>query len=163
MVGLVLLGGLVIASDFYFDERDALTTVRDNLELEWLLIQDQLDQKELWEMRAHWMDQNQPEFTSADQITQMIYKDSLAEEETGFTTSKQNLLPTEITVYYNQAGVAFVAQGELAPFMRWLYDLTRPESFRVLRNIKITPDKENEEEIIASNIELLRWHTPSGI
>lgn len=159
LLGLVLLGAGVIASDVYFDKRAELTSERTQLNTDWIEIQILFEDKELWEMRANWLNQNQPAFTSSEQIAQAIFKDALAEEETGFTTSKQNLLPNDRTPDYIQAGVTLIAQGELPSFMRWAYDLTRPESFRVISNLKLTPDKEEEGRIVAQ-MELLRWYAP---
>jgi len=159
LLGLVLLGAGVVASDIYFDRRDELKAERENLDTEWLEIQITFEEKELWEMRANWLNQNQPAFTSNEQIAQSIFKEALAEDETGFTTSKQNLLPNDRTTDYIQAGVTLIAQGELPSVMRWAYNLTRPESFRVINNFKLTPDKEDEGKIVAT-MELLRWYAP---
>ncbi len=163
LVGLAFLGGLVIASSFYFDKRDELVVERQDLDSDWAIIQANLEVKELWEMRALWLEKNQPKFTSYEQMTQALFKESLAEGETGFTTSKHNPLPNDRTSEYMQAGVSFIAQGDLSSFMRWVYDLTRPDSFRVFKNLKLAPDKENEDKIIATNIELLRWYAPPDL
>lgn len=163
LVGIAFLGGIVIASSFYFDKRDQLRAERQILDDDWMDIQAKLEVKELWETRAQWLEQNQPQFTSYEQITQSLFKEALAEDETGFTTSKHNPLPNDRTSEYMQAGVSFIAQGDLSSFMRWIYDLTRPDSFRVFRNLKLAPDKEDEQKIIATNVELLRWYAPPEI
>jgi hypothetical protein len=61
--------------------------------------------------------------------------------------------------YFTQAGVSLSASGDLASVFRWLHDLNRPENFRVIRNIKVGPDKDKAENIVAQ-FELLRWYTP---
>ncbi|MCB1206852.1 MAG: hypothetical protein KDN18_21530, partial [Verrucomicrobiae bacterium] len=60
---------------------------------------------------------------------------------------------------YVQASVALSASGDLKSVFRWLYDLNRPEQFRVIRNLKVQPDKETPENIIAT-FELLGWYAP---
>ena len=94
-----------------------------------------------------------------EQIEQEVYKMALAEEVAGVTTSKQTLLPTTTTPDYVQAGVSLSASGDLASVFRWIHSLNRPEDFRVIRNIKVQPDKEKPENIVA-NFELLRWYAP---
>lgn len=159
LLGMLVLGGVVIGSDYYFDQRDLLLSERANLETERVEIEALFEEKEIWEMRASWLESNQPEFTTNEQIEQAIFQEALAEKAEGVTTSKQTPLPTVSTPDYIQAGVALSASGELKSVFRWLYDLNRPEDFRVIRNLKVQPDKETPENIIAT-FELLRWYAP---
>ncbi len=159
LLAMLFLGAVVIGSDFYFDKRDALVAERSNLDTEWVEIEALFEEKEIWEMRAEWLDQHQPEFATTEEISQEIYQLALAEKVDGVTTSKQTLLPTETTPDYVQAGVSLSAAGDLASVFRWLHSLNRPEDFRVIRNLKVQPDKEKPEEIIAT-FELLRWYAP---
>lgn len=159
LLGLVLLGTLVVGSDFYLDRRDELRAERTTLENEWIAIRTLFEEKEMWEMRANWLERNQPAFTTNEEIAQAIHEVSQAKDETGFTTSKLNLLPNERTPEYVQAGVSLTAQGDLSAIFRWIYDLTRPESFRVVRTLKLAPDREDSESVVAQ-MELLRWYAP---
>lgn len=159
LLAMLFLGAVVIGSDFYFDKRDTLIAERSTLDTEWVEIEALFEEKEIWEMRAEWLEQHQPKFTSSEQIEQEVYKMALAEEVAGVTTSKQTLLPTTTTPDYVQAGVSLSASGDLASVFRWIHSLNRPEDFRVIRNIKVQPDKEKAENIVA-NFELLRWYAP---
>lgn len=159
LLAMLLLGGVVIASDFYFDRRDLLLNERRRLEEEWIVIETLFEEKELWEARAEWLDRSQPAFTSSEQVEQAIYQEALAKDAEGVTTSKQALMPTLTTPDFVQAGVSLNATGELSDVFRWLYELNRPEEFRVIRNLKVAPDKEAPEKIIAQ-FELLRWYAP---
>ncbi len=159
LLAMLLLGGVVIASDFYFDRRDLLLSEKARLEEEWIVIETLFEEKDLWEARAEWLDASQPAFTSAEQIEQAIYQEALAKEAEGVTTSKQSLIPTITTADYVQAGVSLTASGELPDVFRWLYELNRPEDFHVVRNLKVAPDKEAPEKVIAQ-FELLRWYAP---
>lgn len=159
MLAMLLLGAGVIGSDFYFDKRDALIAERAALDTEWVEIEALFEEKEIWEMRAEWLTQHQPKFTSNEQIDQSIYQQALAEKVDGVVTSKQTLLPTVTTPDYVQAGVSLSAAGDLPSVFRWLHLLNRPEEFRVIRNLKVQPDKEKPENIVAT-FELLRWYAP---
>jgi acyl-CoA synthetase (AMP-forming)/AMP-acid ligase II len=157
LLGIFFLGAVVISSDFYFDKRDTLVAEAATLETEWVEIEALFEEKEIWEMRADWLTQQQPKFTSNEQIDQAIYQEALADKVPGVTTSKQTLLPTVTTPDYVQAGVSLSASGDLPSVFRWLHLLNRPESFRVIRNLKVQPDKEKPENVIAT-FELLRWY-----
>ena len=141
------------------DEPTVLLAERTNLENEWIVIETRFEEREIWEARAAWLDANQPAFTSTEEIDQSIYQEALAEKVDGVTTSKHTLLPTLTTPDYVQAGVSLTASGELKDVFRWLYELNRPEGFRVIRNLKVQPDKETPENILAT-FDLLRWYAP---
>lgn len=159
LLGMLFLGAVVIGSDFYFDKRDALVAERSTLDTEWVEIEALFEEKEIWEMRADWLNQHQPKFTSSEQIDQAIYQEALADKVEGVTTSKQTLLPTVTTPDYVQAGVSLSAAGDLPSVFRWIHSLNRPEDFRVIRNLKVQPDKEKPEDVVAT-FELLRWYAP---
>ena len=159
LLGMLVLGAVVIGSDYYINQRDLLLSKRTDLETEWVEIEALFEEKEIWEMRAGWLEKNQPKFTSNEQIEQAIFQEAMAEKAEGVTTSKQTPLPTVSTPDYVQASVALSASGDLKSVFRWLYDLNRPEQFRVIRNLKVQPDKETPENIIAT-FELLRWYAP---
>lgn len=160
LLGILLIGGLVIGSDYFFDERERLLNEQGQLRNEWIVIETLFEEKDLWEMRSTWLEEKQPRFTSSEAADQAIYQESLAQGVSGVTTSKQNLLPAVSTPNYVQAGVSLSASGTLGDVFRWLYDLNQPEDFRVVRNLKVVPDKESPEHIIAT-FELLRWYAPA--
>lgn len=160
LLGMLLLGAAVVGSDYYLDRRDLLLAERTNLENEWIVIETLFEEKELWEARAGWLAENQPKFTTTEKIDQDIYQEALAEKTDGVATSKLSLLPTLSTPDYVQAGVSLTASGELKDVFRWIYELNRPEGFRVIRNLKVQPDKEAPEKILAT-FDLLRWYAPS--
>jgi len=156
---LALLGAGVVGSDLYFDRLDQLESERTALENEWIEIDTLFEDRERWEMRANWLREHQPEFSDTEEIDQSIFDRALAEEVAGVTTSRRNLLPTARTEHYVQAGVSLEARGELAPVLRWFHDLTRPSSFRVIRNLELTPDEKEEGRVVA-RFDLLRWYAP---
>tara|TARA_R110002096_G_scaffold116864_5_gene253320 strand:- start:5807 stop:6328 length:522 start_codon:yes stop_codon:yes gene_type:complete len=159
LLSLALLGAAVVCSDIYFDRRDELSGEKGNLETEWIEIEALFEEKEMWELRANWLDKNQPSFTNNETITQSIFDRVQSPSISGVTTSRLTLLPVDSSPYYIQAGVSLTAEGELGRIFRWLYDLTPPTAFRVARNIKLTPSPE-DPEIINAKFELLRWYAP---
>lgn len=164
LLGLALLGAVVIFSNVYFEKRDELRSEQENLAAEWEEIEILFEERELWEMRANWLTANQPKYTSSDQVANEIFDIAQAKGVKGVETSKQVLIPIdeEVSPHYIQAGVSLQAKGSLPDVLRWIYDLTRPETFRVVRNLSLAPDKENPESIIAK-FELLRWYAPKNI
>ncbi len=156
---LFLVGGVVLF-DSYWDRRKELLAAREILENEWIAIETLLEEREKWEVRRHWLDLNQPKFTSDEEISQEIFRIALAEQHPSVRVSKQTLLPTRTTAHFTEVGVSLVAGGSLPDVSKWIFGLTGPESFYAIRNLKIMPDKENQKDIL-SQMELLRWYTPS--
>lgn len=157
MLSVALVGGLVVLADYYFDNRDALRAERNNLENEWITIQTLFEDRQKWNSRSTWLEVNQPEFENSEEIDQEIYNEALARDAEGVRTSNQTLLPTVTEQDYTQAGVSLIAEGTLRDVFRWLHELNRPEDFRVIRNLRVSPSKENDDEIVCQ-FELLRWY-----
>lgn len=154
-----LLGGLVVAADYYTDRRELLRAERFQLETEWVEIDALLEERTLWNTRATWIDVNQPGFQSTEQIDQAIYDAALAPGHPGIETANHSLLDTESTAFYTQSGVRFVAHSKLADVFGWLHELKQPERFHAIRNLKVSPDPD-EEGLVVCQLELLRWFNP---
>jgi len=152
-------GCALVAAHVYLAKREALILERDRLATEWIEIEALFEDREIWNTRATWIEINQPEFVSTEEIAQDIYDEALASGATGVTTENISLLDSETTPDYTQAGVRLVARGSLASVFHWLNELNRPEEFRAIRNIRVTPDSDNEGEIVCQ-FDLLRWYTP---
>lgn len=159
LLSLLVLGGLVLSFDIFREKRQELLAEQSRLEMEWVEIEALFEEKEIWELRAAWLEQNQPSFTSNEAISQAIFNDSMAENRRGIDITKQTLLPVETTDTYVQAGISVTASGELAAISRWIYDITRPASFRTIRNLAIRPNADDPGNITAQ-FELLRWYAP---
>ena len=153
LLSLAFLAGLVLILDLYKDMREELLAEKARLDMEWV------EEKEIWEVRSNWLEQNQPTLTSNEAISQAIFNDSKAENRRGITVTKQTLLPVETAGSYVQAGVAVVASGELAAISRWIYDMTRPITFRAVRNISIRPSPDDPSKVTAQ-FELVRMYAP---
>lgn len=158
-VSALLVGAAVVAADFYTDRRELLRAERYQLETEWVEIDALLEDRTIWNTRATWIDVNQPGFESTEQIDQAIYDTALAPTRVDVETDNHSLLDTEGTPFYTQAGVRFVARGQLADVFAWLHELKQSERFHAVRNLQISPDQD-EEGAVVCQLELLRWYTP---
>ncbi len=154
---LLLGGGALVMWDLYRDRRDALMDEHDRIELEMVEVEALLEDREFWTERAAWLGENLPVFTSRDQIDNAIYQDAQAVDAAGVTTSSIQLLDGEESPDYAQARVSANAQGTVEDVFTWLHELQQPASFRSVRNLKITPDPEDDSLIICE-LELVRWY-----
>ena len=159
LISIALLGALVVCSDVYFEKRELLTQEHNNLQNEWIEIETLFEERSMWELRGQWLKKNQPTFTNNQAITQAIFERAEKPRTSGITTSRLNLVPLNETLFFSEVGVSFTAEGELGSILRWLYDMTPPSSFRVIRNIRLAPSAD-EAQILTANIELLRWYAP---
>ncbi len=161
---LLLGGGALVMWDLYRDRRDALTDEREMLELEMVEIDALLEDREFWLERAAWLEENVPAFTSDDQVSNAVYQDAQAVDAQGVITSGIQLLDTAEVAEYVLARVSLTASGTVEDVFGWLHELQQPESFRSVRNVRISPDPEDEELIICE-MELVRWYAkqnPTG-
>ena len=79
----------------------------------------------------------------------------------GVTTTVLGQIKAEDLPHYTQAGAIVSAEGKLKDVFRWIYDLNRPEDFYLLRDLKVTPHRENPEEVFCQ-FQLLRWYAPKS-
>jgi len=164
LLGLAVVGGIVLSSGLYFEKCDELRADREALDEEWAYIEKLFEEKELWELRANWLAANQPKFTSSDKVANDIFEIAQAKGVEGVEASKQVLIPIdeEESLHYIEAGVSLQAKGALPDVLRWIYELSQPETFRVVRDLSLTPDKGDPESVIPK-FDLLRWYDPKNI
>ncbi len=157
LLAICLLGGTFVAWDYYSKKISALKIERDAFDQDWLTIETYFEEREMWNSRSTWLEVNQPTFEETTEIEQSLYQEALAADNDRIETSNLDLRPTVVEANYTQSSVTLVAKGTLEDVFRWLHSLTRPEDFRVIRNMKVTPDKEVEGKIMCQ-FELLRWY-----
>lgn len=162
LLGLGFLGLLVVASDLFLDKRALLLAEQDQLNTEWITIETRLEEKELWSIRSNWLESQQPVSTSPEKMDQAIFQEARATDAEGVIATSQTLLPTRNSTHYTQSGVSVIAEGNLPDVFRWLHRLEQPGDFRLIRNLKVTPAKENPEAVTA-NFEILRWYAPKEL
>ena len=147
------------STDLFLKKRTHLLAEQDQLKTDWITIETRLEEKELWSIRSNWLENQQPVSTSPEKMDQAIFQEAQGTDAEGVTATNQTLLPTHHSPHYIQSGVSVVAEGNLPNVFRWLHRLEQPGDFRLIRNLKVTPAKENPDAVTA-NFELLRWYAP---
>jgi len=159
-VGAVLIAGVVILLQFYFQEKKTIESDGDKLALEVVEIDALMEERDLWLARGQWLDENQPKFTSEDQANIPLYRDAGAEGFEGVEIANRRAIAVEETEHFVQVGVDITAKGTLEDVFRWLHHLQHPESFRVVSNLQVQPEKDDDSKIVCK-FTLLRWYAPN--
>ncbi|MEM7010252.1 MAG: hypothetical protein AAF585_02110 [Verrucomicrobiota bacterium] len=146
---------------FYSSHRDHAIEQAHQLNLREAEYEVLLEERDKWTQRSEWLAAYQPAFTSRADIDQAIADDMRASGFPGVETQFKRLIETHETPDYIQAGVEFAASGKLEDVFAWLHTLQRPENFRVIRSLRVLPDKD-DPELVVCEIELLRWYRPSA-
>lgn len=158
---LILVGGgSVILFDLYRRKAEAIEDRKEALDLELVEIEALLEERDLWLARDEWRRANQPVFESQEAADNQIFKEANAEGVSGVEVSGINLLEPVDSAYFEQAGVSMTATGTLEAVFEWIYNLQRPETFRVVRNIRVLPDPDDGRKVRCT-LELLRWYAPA--
>ena len=144
---------------FYKSQRDHASEVAFQLSLQEAEFDELLEERDKWTRRSEWLDAFQPNYSSRAEVDNELLEEARAIGVDGVTTKGFTLLPPIETIDYVQAGVTFTAQGELPHVFEWLHTLQRPETFRVIRGLKVIPNKE-EPTLVDCEIELLKWYRP---
>ena len=158
---ILLLGGTVLLVDVYRKKAAAIDDRRADYEEDLAEIDSLLEERDLWMTRNDWLNANQPPFTSQEEINNEIFEAAKARNFEGVETSGIKYLEPVSTPYYEQAGVSLTASGSLEDVFRWIHSVQRPSEFRVVRNIRVIPD-EQENGRIRCSLQLLRWYAPKS-
>jgi hypothetical protein len=158
---ILLLAGTVLLVDIYRKKVAVINDQRDELEFALIEIDELLEMRDEWMTRNDWLRANQPPFTSRQQIDNEIFEDAKAREAEGIEVSDIKFLEPVSTPYYEQAGVTLTVSGSLESVFRWIHSVQRPEEFRVVRNVRVIPD-EQENGRIRCSLQLLRWYAPAS-
>lgn len=159
-VGAVLIAGLVVLFQFYFKEKRKIESEGDSLALQVVEIDALMEERDLWLARGEWLNENQPPFTSEDQANIQLYRDAGAEGFEGVEITNRRQIAIEETEHFVQVGVDITAKGSLESIFRWLHHLQHPESFRVVSNLLVQPQKDDDSKIVCK-FTLLRWYAPN--
>ena len=143
---------------FYSSHRDAAREVAHQLELQEVEIETLLEQRDRWLQRETWLAGNQPKFTSRDQVDNQLLEEARASGTPGVRTGEFVLMEPLDTPAFRQSGVKFVARGKLKDVFSWLHELQKPQEFRLVSSLQVTPEKD-EPSIVKCEVELLRWYS----
>jgi Tfp pilus assembly protein PilO len=115
----------------------------------------------LWSARLDWLKTNQPAMTSENQASQDLLDELVATTSANhLTVQKKQLHEAAQQSFYNEVGVTITVQGDLPDLFRWLHGLLSPESFRLVSQLRITPDAKDQSKIVAT-LRINRRHSPA--
>lgn len=156
---ILLLGGSVLLVDIYRKKAAVLDDRRDELEWDLVEIDSLLEERDKWMARNDWLRANQPPFTTREEVNNEVFEIAKARDVEGIEVSGIKYLDPVSTPYYEQAGVSLTVSGSLESVFRWIHSVQRPSEFRVVRNLRVIPDEE-ENGSIRCSLQLLRWYAP---
>ena len=129
-----------------------------------------LEEKELWERRRAWLEENLPASLVQQRISvgnaqgdlmQTLQNDVL---ERRLEMERQTLVEPQSNAFYDEVAVTFRVEGDAAEVNRWLATLQAPEKFQVIKNFQLELDgRSREVEPQAEcDITVARWFAPSA-
>lgn len=158
---VLLIGGTALLVDVYRKKAAAIDERRDDLELALVEIDALLEERDEWMTRNDWLRANQPPFTSRQEVDNEIFENAKAGQAGDIKVTDIKLLEPVSTPYFEQAGVSLTVSGSLESVFRWIHSVQRPAEFRVVRNVRVIPD-EQENGRIRCSLQLVRWYAPTS-
>lgn len=112
----------------------------------------------LWIAKEEWLTEVQPAAESELQANEGLLE-QLRNSATGMglEISKTQIEATQQTDYYRQFGVSLLLKGDLPQLMRWAHGLLGPNTFYVMPQLRISPDKDDPQKITAL-VRVWRWY-----
>ncbi|MFT5467494.1 MAG: hypothetical protein ACI8UO_002598 [Verrucomicrobiales bacterium] len=145
---------------FYVSHRESADELSYQLSLQEAEIEVLLEERDKWTQRSEWLEAFQPNYTSRGEVQNELFKEARADGVEGVETSGIELIEQVETPDYTQAGVSFDAKGTLVDVFTWLHTLQQPETFRVIRTLRVKPNKEDPGQV-ECYVELLKWYRPT--
>lgn len=119
-----------------------------------------LAEADLWKDRFNWLKASQPAMTSETVATEKLLDEMLASAaQHHLVVQKRQLHECTKQPFYSEVGVTLVVLGELPDVFRWLHGLLVPDSFRLVSQLKITPDAKDSSKVDVT-VRMNRRHTP---
>lgn len=105
----------------------------------------------LWQERLGWLHNAQPVMSSANQASEELLE-TLVRSATRHTLSvqKKQLHEGVTKSFYSEVGVTLTVKGDLPSVFRWLHTLLAPDAFRVVSQLRITPDEADKSAVVAT-------------
>ncbi|MFO1482963.1 MAG: hypothetical protein U1F71_06300 [Verrucomicrobiaceae bacterium] len=153
-IGIVLVGGGMLAFRNYLEVRDEVDLLRDRLSSMNLAV----SQGTEWAERNVWLDENVPSFTSnkdasarlLETVTQEAQKQALTIGATELLEQAKAIgsdgLPVEEEeTYFDKASIKTTLTGVTEQaFFAWLHELQKPASFVGITRLQINPSGTNK-------------------
>ena len=163
LIVVLFIGANFILGVRISKKKNALDQESHALELRRVEIETLIEEKDEWMKYEAWLAVNQPVFPGNESAGQELLKIVDSSDEFGLEILGRDLLEQEDLPSATQVGMFVKTRGDLESVLRWLYSLQSPKKFRVVRQLKILPDKEDETSVICEFL-LLRWYqTEEGV
>lgn len=153
---LMILGVLVavcsgaILSQRFLLKQHTIERREHTQELKRMETQVMMAEADLWKQRLDWLRKMQPPMSSVNQASEELLETLLATAAgQGLAVQKKQLHEPVMAAFYRETGVTLTVKAPLPSVFRWMHGLLAPESFRVVSQLKITPDAANPAEVIA--------------
>lgn len=138
-----------------------LHKAEDRLEMTKLESQTLLAEAEMWNARNEWVNQTQPAMKDALEANQELTRAEEMARDRGLETLNRQLLEPETTGLYQQIGFTMTVKGPLPEVFRWLHRMQSPSDFRVIPSLKVAPDKQDPNLVVAT-VQVWRWYRTAG-
>lgn len=158
---LAALCGGVVLSQRLLRQQHEIERREHTLELRQMEAQGMLTEVEMWKQRLNWLQTTQPLMTSENQASEELLETLLAAAAAqGLTVQKKQLHEPVTAAYYREVGVTLTVRGSLSSVFRWMHELLAPDAFRVVSQVKITPDDANPADVVAV-LKISQLHSPA--
>lgn len=170
VVALVLMATFILLKQF-LDRRTAALAKIAALESEKRENEAYLADREFWDKRAHWLQQNMPEATSLGTAqAQLLEEIQNVALDYQLTFQKQPLLLPESAdskqnaAVYREAAVEVRLRGDQTTVLGWLATLQSPEKFQAVKQLDLELDSRAKEKTPQAlcNLVLARWFKPEN-
>ncbi|WP_395744074.1 GspMb/PilO family protein [Prosthecobacter sp.] len=157
---LAALCGAAVLSQRLLQQQRAVERREQVLQLQQIEGRAMLAEAELWKQRLDWLQGAQPAMTSENQASEDLLETLLAAAAAQELTVQKKQLHEPVTAaYYREVGVTLTVRGTLPSVFRWMHGLLDPSAFRVVSQMKITPDAANPAEVVAV-VHISQLHAP---
>ena len=119
-----------------------------------------LAEKEFWEERAAWLDQNQPsdDVTTTDDDAKFYEFIETSAKNAGLTYTRRDAGQQSEEGTYAEVFDSSQVKGKMESLVKWLNELQQPKAFRAVKQISI---KSGEPPEVIAEVEVARWYRPT--
>ena len=129
-----------------------------------------LEEKELWDRRKAWLDQNLPPSLVRQRISTGNAQGNLMQGlqnellELKLKIDRQTLVEPKTTDFYDEVAVYLRIEGDAAKVNNWLATLQSPDKFQVIKSLELELDGRSREVEPQAECEITiaRWFAPSA-
>lgn len=165
-----LLGGLlgtlflllnVVGLQAFLNRQKTLNLSISQLETALAASRDVLAQKDYWQERGAWLDENQPtdDVTTIEDDTKFTEFVETSAKNSGLQYTRRGGGPLPLKGSYAEVYDASQVKGTMEQLVKWLAELQQPKAFRAVKQLRI---KSGEPPEVVADLEVARWYRPVG-